>query len=85
MFPMECIYSCSMVLNSSGLELTRELEDRLDESNYGKIASITGRKGVLDFTDTFATLEKYFKCLAFGDNKVPLSASEYIQIRYDIS
>lgn len=72
-------------MTCSGLELARALEDRIEENNYGKIASITGRKGVLDFTDTFATLEKYFKCLAFGENTVPLAATEYIQIRYDIS
>ena len=69
----------------SGLAMTKELEDHIDSMDYGKIGSITGRNGVLDFTNSLETLEKYFKMLAFGENTVPLGASEYIQIRYDIS
>ena len=65
--------------------MTKELEDRIEEKDYGSIGSITGRAGVLDFKDTFDNLEKYMKVLLLGDNLVCLSASEYIQIRYDIS
>lgn len=65
--------------------MAKEMEDRIEEKNYGSIGSITGRAGVLDFKDSFDNLEKYMKVLLLGDNLVCLNASEYIQIRYDIS
>ena len=65
--------------------MAKELEDRIEEKEYGRIGSIAGRSGILDIKDSLATLEKYFKTLAFCENLVTLAASEYIQIRYDIS
>lgn len=43
--------------------MAKELEDRIEEKNYGSIGSITGRAGVLDFNDSFDNLEKYMKVL----------------------
>ena len=48
--------------------MAKELEDRIEEKNYGSIGSITGRAGVLDFKDSFDNLEKYMKVLLLGDN-----------------
>lgn len=79
------VYGLVIEFISRGLELAKELEDRIDEKEYGHIGSIAGRSGILDIKDSLTTLEKYFKVLAFGENLVTLAASEYIQIRYDIS
>ena len=45
--------------------MAKELEDRIEEKEYGRIGSIAGRSGILDIKDSLATLEKYFKTLAF--------------------
>ena len=79
------VYGLVIEFISRGSELAKELEDRIDEKEYGHIGSIAGRSGILDIKDSLTTLEKYFKVLAFGENLVTLAASEYIQIRYDIS
>ena len=65
--------------------MTRELEDWIEEHEYGKIASITGHNDILDVEQDLTRLEAYYKVLACGDNTVTVSASDYIQLRYDIS
>ena len=65
--------------------MTRELEDWIEEHEYGKIASIAGHNDILDVQQDLTRLEAYYKVLACGDNTVTVSASDYIQLRYDIS
>ena len=65
--------------------MTREMEERIEEHEYGKIASITGHNDILDVEQDLTRLEAYYKVLACGDNTVTVSASDYIQLRYDIS
>ena len=65
--------------------MTRELEDWIEEHEYGKIASIAGHNDILDVEQDLTRLEAYYKVLACGDNTVTVSASDYIQLRYDIS
>ena len=65
--------------------MTREPHDWLEEHQYGKIASITGHNDILDVEQDLTRLEAYYKVLACGDNTVTVSASDYIQLRYDIS
>lgn len=68
-----------------GLELTRDLEDWIADHEYGKIASIVGHNDILDVQSDITRLEAYYKSITSSDNVVAISASDYIQVRYDIS
>lgn len=66
-----------------GLELVRDLEDWMEEQQFGKIASIAGQNDILDVKEDLTRLEAYYKVLTQADNVNPFSAGEYIQLRYD--
>lgn len=65
------------------MELIRDLEDWILANQYGKIVSITGQNGVLDVNEDITRLGAYYKTLMAGENKVDLTVSDYIQVRYD--
>ena len=74
-----------MALTCRGLELTEDLEEWTVENDFAVVGSVAGKKGILDSTDTLVTMEKYMKVLLAGDNLTNVTASDYIQLRYDIS
>ena len=72
-------------INYRGLELIRDLEDWMVDNEYGKIVSIVGHNDILDVNTDITRLGAYYKALVTGEDAVTISASDYIQIRYDIS
>ena len=67
----------------SGLELVKDLESWLSEEEYGVIGSLAGKNGIIGDKSQLDTLEKYFKIIAYGDNVVDVTPSDYVQLRYD--
>ena len=66
------------------------------DNDFAVVGSVAGKKGIMeptrdmtimimDTTDTLVTMEKYMKVLLAGDNLTNVTASDYIQLRYDIS
>ena len=66
-----------------GLELTKELEEWIEENDYAKIASISGHSGIIDVNEDLSRLDEFRKMLLLGNNPANLTASDYIQVRYD--
>lgn len=76
---------CYIAFTHRGLELMKELEEWTVDNDFAVVGSVSGRKGILDNTETLVTMEKYMKVLLAGDNLTNVSASDYVQLRYDIS
>ena len=55
------------------------------DNDFAVVGSVAGKKSIMDTTDTLVTMEKYMKVLLAGDNLTNVTASDYIQLRYDIS
>lgn len=67
----------------TGAGYIRQLEDKIDEIQYGKIASISGRFFAMDRDNRWERIEKAYRAIVEGEGEVFSSPSEAIAHSYE--
>lgn len=63
--------------------VVKDLESWLEEEQCAKFGSLSGMQGLIGVYALLARVEAFYKMLMQGSNTTTLSASEYLQQRYD--
>ncbi len=67
----------------SGLGFVKQVQNKMDELNFGTIASVGGRYYVMDRDKNWDRVEKAYDMLTLADGVTTDNALEYIQKSYD--
>lgn len=63
--------------------VVKDIEQWLEEEQCAKFGSLCGMQGIIGNYAFMVRIEAYYKALMMGSNTTTLSASAYLQQRYD--
>jgi 2,3-bisphosphoglycerate-independent phosphoglycerate mutase len=80
---VHCFLDGRDVSPTSGADFIKELQSKMDELSFGKIASVGGRYYVMDRDNRWERVEKAYDMMTLGEGESTENAFEYVKSSYD--
>ncbi len=79
---VHCFLDGRDVSPTSGADFIKALQSKMDELNFGKIASVGGRYYVMDRDNRWDRVQKAYDMLTLGEGETCANAEEYVKASY---